>query len=940
MRTHFNHYMKITISTLLLCLFFALTTSAQTTYSVKGSVSDSTAVAHLGNATIMVLNAKDSTLRGFTRVAGNGTFAINKLAAGKFILMVSYPDYADYVESFSLEETKPQRDFGKLYLQLKSRLLKDVLIKGTVVPVKVKGDTTEFNAKAYTIQPNSKVEDLLKQLPGISVDKDGKITAQGATVGKVLVDGEEFFGDDPTLVTKNLRGDMVDKVQLYDKKSDQATFTGIDDGVKTKTINIKLKEDKKNGYFGKLDGGIGTDGYYTGQAMYNRFKGKQKFAVYGIGSNTGKTGLGWEDANKYGASDGQIMDDGGVIFFGGGGGDLDSFDGRYNGQGIPVARTGGVHYDTKFDSDNKVINTNYKAGSLDISGISNNQNQNTVKGSVNKSVSDQDYTKSVFRQKLDFAYTTKLDSMTTLKFTVDGTAKNSKNKDNYLSTSRNGGDSLLNRNQRSITNDVDNQIFNASVLYTKKLKKLGRTISVGVNGNINNSDAKGHLFSDVTYYNIGTIPHDSVVNTDQDKTTTTRYNAINSNITYTEPLNKKASFILNYGFSNNNNENDRKSFNKAGAAYTALDKTFSNDYTLNQLSNTAGLTFNYRATKYTINLSARASNVNYKQTDEYTGLSIKRSFINFNPNASYQYRFSQQRSIRIGYNGYTSQPTLDQLQPVLNNNDLINQPIGNPNLKPSFRNNFNFNYNSFKILSDQSVYFSGNFSFTNDAIVSSNMYDEKLGKSVYQSVNLSGRMPFNYGVYTDAGQKFKFIGTSVSLRLSTNGGRSYNYVNNVLNTTDNSNYSAGLSFYKSKTKKYDINFSAGPGYTFGKTSLQPDRNSNGYTFNGYGYFGVYLPGKFTINADGNYDYRGKTQSFDETFSKLIINTSINKKLLKGDNLNIGLSVNDLLNQNQGFDRSAFNGNISQNSYTAIKRYFLLSITWDFSQMGGGAPAKK
>jgi hypothetical protein len=164
-------------------------------------------------------------------------------------------------------------------MSLKSRLLKEVLIKGTVAAIKIKGDTTEYNAKAFVIQPNSKVEDLLKQLPGIQVDKDGKITAQGQTVNKVLVDGEEFFGDDPTLVTKNIRGDMVDKVQLYDKKSDQATFTGIDDGEKTKTINIKLKEDKKNGYFGKIDAGVGTDGYYEGQALYNKFKGKKKFRL-------------------------------------------------------------------------------------------------------------------------------------------------------------------------------------------------------------------------------------------------------------------------------------------------------------------------------------------------------------------------------------------------------------------------------------------------------------------------------------------------------------------------------------------------------------------------------------------------------------------------------------------------------------------------------------
>src|ERR1700744_164397 len=208
------------------------------------------------------------------------------------------------------------------------------MIKGTASQMKIKGDTTEFNAKAYVVQPNDKVEDLLRQLPGIEVDKDGKITAQGETVTKVLVDGEEFFGDDPTLVTKNIRADMVDKVQLYDKKSDQATFTGIDDGVRTKTINIKLKEDKKNVLFGKVNANVGTNDYYEGQLIANRFKANEKFAVYGTAANDGRIGLGFEDNSTLGTTGSNIQFiDGGITITGGGNSDaLDSFSGYYDGK--------------------------------------------------------------------------------------------------------------------------------------------------------------------------------------------------------------------------------------------------------------------------------------------------------------------------------------------------------------------------------------------------------------------------------------------------------------------------------------------------------------------------------------------------------------------------------------------------------------------------------
>ena len=336
--------------TILLC-FLTISLKAQEVYSVKGVAIDASVKAKLVNTSVSILNSKDSTLYKFTRASVAGDFAISNLKAGKFILLVTYPDYADYVEHFVLDSANRQKDFGELSMLLKKNLLNDVIIKGEAIAIKIKGDTTEFNAAAYNIEANSKVEDLLKQLPGIQIDKDGKITAQGKTVEKVLVDGEEFFGDDPTLVTKNLRGDMVDKVQLFDKKSDQATFTGIDDGVKTKTLNIQLKEDKKKGYFGKADAGVATDKFFQGQAMANFFKAKKKFSAYGTVGNTGRTGLGFNDNSKFGGTNLEFSEDGGGFMINWGGDDFDSFSGRYDNQGIPDVQTGGIHYDSKWTKD-------------------------------------------------------------------------------------------------------------------------------------------------------------------------------------------------------------------------------------------------------------------------------------------------------------------------------------------------------------------------------------------------------------------------------------------------------------------------------------------------------------------------------------------------------------------------------------------------------------
>ena len=394
--------MKSTILLSLILFLFSASAFAQNKYSVKGAVSDSVEHVKLRNTSVSVLNAKDSTLVSFTRAAEDGSFAINGLSTGKFIILMSYPDYADYVDHFTLDSVKQNFDFGNIHLLLKSRLLHEVIIKGTAAEIKIKGDTTEFNAAAYKIQPTAKVEDLLEQLPGIQVDKDGKITAQGQQVNKVLVDGEEFFGDDPTLVTKNIRADMVDKVQLYDKKSDQAAFTGIDDGKKEKTLNIKLKEDKKNGMFGRAEVGDGTENIYQAQLLFNAFKAKQKLSVYGTLGNNGKTGLGWEDNQKYGTGNNiQSDDSGSIFFFGGNGDDLDSFNGQYNGQGLPIARTGGVHYDTKWNSDKESLNTNYKIGSLTVDGTNANITQNNLPDTVLVDNSTQKFHNYMFRQKLD-----------------------------------------------------------------------------------------------------------------------------------------------------------------------------------------------------------------------------------------------------------------------------------------------------------------------------------------------------------------------------------------------------------------------------------------------------------------------------------------------------------------------------------------------------------
>jgi Outer membrane protein beta-barrel family len=930
-----------------LCLFIFIIPHSKAQgllHSIKGRTIDTASTTILSGTSIAVLNAKDSTLVKFTRAAENGTFELTGIKNGKFILLVSYPKYADFVDHFTLDSTTQVKDYGKINLTGMAKILADVIIKGEKAAIKIKGDTTEFNASSYNIQPNDKVEDLLKKLPGIQIDKDGKITAQGKTVPKVLVDGEEFFGDDPTLVTKNLRADMVDKVQLYEKSSDQAAFTGVDDGQKTQTINIKLKEDKKSGYFGKVDAGYGTRDFYKSQVLFNHFKAKQKFSVYGTASNNGTTGLSWQDNNKLGTGNDnmQMGDDGSIWFSYGGGDELES--GNYYGEGIPRAITGGAHYDNKWNNDKETINTNYKLGALGIKTTKNTISQNNLPDGIINTTTDEISDRNVFRQKLDATYTINIDTTSNLKVSVDGMLKNSDNTSSSKSEGLRGDNTMLNSNEQKNSNDGKEQNFNISAFYTKKLKKPGRNFSVNISQMINQITSKGFLYSDVKYFDKAGAKNGGEV-TDQFKTNNTHSSVLNTNLTYNEPLSKSLALVLNYGFSLNDSRSDRKSFNQSVPGnYDVLDKEFSNDFKATQYINQAGAILNYKKPKTTISFGSKVSAVNFDQLEQLSGQRYQRSFVNWLPQASYLYKFSAQKSLRISYNGNTTQPTVNQLQPVRVNDNPLYQPLGNPDLAPSFNNRFSASYNAYKVLSQRSIYISGNFGFVNKAIVSNTETDTS-GKTIAKSVNLSDKTPINYNIYSSISRKLKFLfDTEVGLSVNAGGNTSYNYVksqfsNEVeLNQVISTRFSPSLDISRYKDKS-EISLSFGPSYNAQVASLQKDRSNKGWGLQGWGSMSVNLPKKIKLQADGEYTYTPKSQAFDTSFEQVIINASITKSFFKKEDLKFTIRGNDLFNQNRGFRRYAYSNMITQTNYNNISRYFMFSLVWDFNKMGGGTPQK-
>lgn len=924
---------------LIFSLLFSTAALAQSV-RVSGAIADTIEKRSLGNGSVLLLRPKDSIMVRHTRTDAAGRFHLT-VDTGRYIILVTYPKYADYVDTLALSDSGAVT-LPAIGMTLKSKLLETVVVNGSKGAVRIKGDTTEFNADSFKTQAGANVEDLLKKLPGIQVDKNGKITAQGEAVKKVLVDGEEFFGDDPTLVTQNLRADMVDKVQVYDKKSDQATFTGIDDGQREKTINLKLKNDKKMGYFGRLTAGTGTDGYYDEQLMANYFKKKAKLAAYGIISNTGKTGLNWNERDSYGQSSLDNIDvdqnTGSFSFASTGINDeLDSWSGRYEGQGKPEVKTGGIHFNNKWSDDNLSLNGNYKYMQLDVAGNSTTNTQNILPGSVFYNNQTQNFKNQITRHTLDGIYEVKFDSTSSIKVQATGGTDHKTTYSQYHSDFLGTDSGMINQNDRITTTSGDKQVLNSYLLWRKKLARQGRTISLSVRENYTDDKSTGWLYSNTQFYQNGAFSYDSLVDQQKDYHTVTTL--IDSKATYTEPLSKTSFLVANYGVVVNNSHSNRDSYNKGfGGKYILLDSVFSNDYKFNVFTQRGGLGYTMIKKKFRFAAGSDVGFTQFDQRDLVADTSGHRHFVNWYPSANFTWMFSNMRRLGLYYNGYTGQPSVSQIQPIVNNEDNLNITVGNPALKPRFSNRISLFFNDYKVLTDRGIWANASYFFTENDIASNVTIDPNTGKRVNQFINVQG----NYRLNGWLSYSFKWKKPDLRIEFNTNGSRGSNvsYVNGVSNKSVSNSYTLGTGIGKSKEKKYDIWVRFNASYTESKSSINTGITTNYWTYQIQPEGNLFLPLKFQIHADADINLRPKTPVFTTNNNVALVNAWIGKKFLKNDALLIKVAVNDLLNQNVGFNRNVQSNFISQNTYTTIRRYGLLSVVWNFTKAGTPMPQQR
>jgi hypothetical protein len=905
--------------------FFLLTSLLLSSYglfsqniSINGMVIDSVLKKPLNSATISLANAKDSSLLSFTRSEEDGYFEVKNVKAGKYLLSISYIGYEHLWLSLTVG-ANAKVDLGNIYLMDASKMT-TVTVTARRPPVVINNDTVEFNSENFKTVPNAVVEDLLKKMPGIEVDKSGAITVNGKTVTKVFVNGKEMFTGDPKMATKNLAADAIDKIQVYDRKSDQAMFTGIDDGSEETAINLKMKKDRNNSTFGKLSAGGGTPERFDASGNVNRFNNDMQLSVIGAANNTNRQGFSNGDISSFSGAGGGGRGGGGVtISFNGGGGGTDN-----NAQGIATTLSTGVNYSNVFNDKKTDFNANLAVSDVERNNNSKSFTQNLTPGNSFNRSSVSNSTTDNQQQKFGSVIDHKVSESFSFKFTPNITRQhNTSLRIDTTITSLTDG-TITNEATTNSTSATDALNASSNLLLRKKFAKKGRTISSTITNSYNESTSNGTQFTEQLFYAAGNVINDSILDqVNIRKGSTTAYSA---NVVYTEPITKKSLLEFN-AYLNKSIGSSRREVrdNNTGVLNTELSNEFNSDYTY------TGGGINFRANQKKFNFSTGFSlqNTNLKGENVSKNTKLSQDFQDILPTATFQYNFSQTKNFNINYRTSTQQPSITQLQPVLDQSNINYQSIGNPDLKRSYVHNLNLRYFASKILAQKNFFATLNASTTNNSIVNK---DSVLPSRVIRStpVNVNGAYRINGGLNYGFGIKKIYS----RFNFGINGGFNNNisYANGLLNTIVTKSVGPSFSYTFQLEEVIDIDLSTR--YSFSKTNnaINAGLNTNFLTKVFSADVTNYLPFNFILNQSMNYTVNsGRAAGFNTAVP--IWNASISKYFMKNKRAELKMSAFDLLNKNIGISRNVSQNQIVDQEYNVINQYFLLSFTYSLQKSG-------
>lgn len=915
-----------------LCLGF-VSSAQKVSGSIKGYLQDSTSASMLGDATVSVMSLPDSSLISFTLSDNNGFFEIKNISAGEYVVASSFIGLRSFKKKFVISAANPVVDFGTIKLQRADKLLDEIII--TEAPVKINGDTISFKADAFKTKPNATVEDLLKKLPGVQVERDGTVKAQGENVQKVYVDGKEFFSNDPKLATKNLTADMIDRVDVYDDMSEQAKFNGIDDGSRSKAINLKLKKDKKKGIFGNVKAGYGSDERHDVGLTANYFKGATQANIIAKSNNTNNIGYTVTDMlGMFSSSGGSTMSvgGGGGMMMGGGGGGMMMMGGRggagnmsgFNlgsgGTGITSSSQAGLNYRDTW-SQYFDVNGSYFFNHTQRDNLANSLRQNFLTDSTITTSEDTRSRNRNDNHRANFNMIYSIDSFNSVIFQPNISFQNSQSYSNNSLVST-GATKVLNQGFTTNNNLGDGYNWSNNLLWRRKFRKPGRTLSVNLSNTISSNDRTGYTVNDLT-----------VRKSDQMNRTESSTNNFGITASFTEPIARDKILEFNYSRNDNNSRNDRRTMNKniATGNYDQVIEAQTNLFENSNLYDRYGTNLRIVKKKYNYQLGFAVQQTTLESHNLSKNNLITQKATNMFPTASFNYNFQRSRSLRFNYRGRTNQPSASQLQDVEN---LDNYPYiyrGNPSLGQEFTHNLMLTYNFFDIMKFRNFFAFLTYSTTQNKITNAVEYRPG-GVQFTQPINLngvyniSGNINMGFPIKNMQGGNF-----NTTTRVAYN--QDATMVNKVKNYSRTLSVGEDLRLNYNYKEKLDLGITASINYNQVKNTVQQENNSSYFTHVYSADVTYTLPSDFILSTDFDYTFNtGLASGYNQNYA--IWNAGIAKQIFKNKRGEIKASVFDILNQNTSISRTVESNYILDVRNTTLKRFFMLTFTYRINRMGG------
>lgn len=929
--------MKNLFFTLLFLFTFQLLIAQE--YSISGILINQEEQQPLVGATLKLQSKRDSVFIRYASSGKEGEFRFDKLPRGPYNLEITYVGFEKIVQFVTAGGKNPNPE--KYFMKPAATSLEQVDISGTAVRAEQKGDTTQYNAAAFKVTQDASTEDLIKKMPGITVE-NGTVKAHGEEVKKVLVDGKQFFGDDPSVTLKNLPAEVVDKIQVFDKLSDQAAWTGFDDGSGQKTLNIVTRNARSSGQFGKFSAGYGTDDRYLLGANVNFFEGQRRITLLGMSNNVNQQNFSAEDVVGS-SSAGRIGGMGGGRMGGGSNFQMGPQSGIFSTHALGVNYTDAwgkkLTLNASYFLNNGETRTDKEVNRQYILGGENSQYYQDSSSSLTENTNHR------LNMRIEYNPDTNNSIIISPRLSIQD------NQSNSFSGTRTVDDLyvlpvvMLNQSANNNSSMADGYNFNNELLYRHKFGRKGRTASVSI------GTGKSYRYRE-SFLDTKSIYFQQMNNSSNDtvqqfgKTYTNGLN-LSSNLVYTEPVGKNSQVQLNYNIAWSQNDNDKRTYNYVSdqLAYTLFDSLMSNIYDNEYLTHRFGTGYLYQTEKMNLNAGITYQFADLKGNTSFPfNDTTNVGFHSVLPNLMMNYKFTKLTNLRVVYRASTNAPSTSQLQRVVDNTNPILLSTGNPDLKQEVRHFATTRFSHSNKDKTMNIFALLFFQMTNDYIGNStlvafsdtvvNDQEVKRGSQLTIPQNLDGA--WNGRALFTMGFPVKPIKSNINFNTGVSYNRLPGLINNARNLSNTYGINLGAVLSSNISEKLDFTLTYNLNYNLVENTLQPDLDNNYFFQIGSAQLNwEFWKGFFFQNSLTYQQYSGLSSDFQDRYT--LWNFNVGKKIFKKKNAEIKLSCYDILDQNKSLVRTVTDTYIEDTDTQVLRQYFMLSFTYNLRNFTVKAP---